>query len=270
VIVSLAVLAVLVGMAVAAPWLTTYNPTDQDITARLAPPGATLDGAFHALGTDALGRDILTRIMFGARVSLLVGVCSVAVGCVLGTGLGLTAGFYGGTVDAVIMRVVDLQLTLPFLVLAIAILAVIGPGLVNVIVVLGITSWMAYARTIRAEVLSLKHREYLEAARCIGANDWQLILRHILPNVSATLVVLATFEVGRRILAEASLSYLGLGVQAPMPAWGSMVADGREYLSTSWWVSTLPGVAIMLVVLALNLLGDWLRERLDPRLRDRA
>jgi peptide/nickel transport system permease protein len=247
-----------------APLIAPHDPETPALATRMLPPGTTAEGSFFLLGTDALGRDLLSRILFGARVSLVVGVCAVAIGGSIGTLLGLLAGFYGRGVDAAITRLADLQLSIPFLILAIAVMAVLGAGLSKVILVLGLTSWIMYARVVRGEVLAVRSREYVLAARALGAQDATLLWRHILPNVSTSAIVIGTFDVARAILSEASLSFLGLGVQPPTPSWGGMVADGRDYLTTAWWVSTWPGVAIALTVMAINLLGDWLRDVLDP------
>jgi peptide/nickel transport system permease protein len=247
-----------------APLIAPHDPETPALATRALPPLSSAEGSFFLLGTDALGRDILSRILFGARVSLIVGVCAVAIGGSLGTLLGLLAGFYGRGIDAAITRLADLQLSIPFLILAIAVMAVLGAGLSKVILVLGLTSWIMYARVVRGEVLAVRSREYVLAARALGAHDSTLLWRHILPNVSTSAIVIGTFEVARAILSEASLSFLGLGVQPPTPSWGGMVADGRDYLTTAWWMSTWPGVAIALTVMAINLLGDWLRDVLDP------
>jgi len=247
-----------------APILAPHDPETPALARRAIAPGGQAEGLVFLLGTDALGRDILSRVIFGARVSLVVGICAVAIGATLGTFLGLLSGFYGRGVDALITRLADLQLSIPFLILAISVMAVLGAGLSKVILVLGLTSWIMYARVVRGEVLAVRTREYVLAAQALGASDTTILRRHILPNVSTSAIVIATFEIARAILSEASLSFLGLGIQPPTPSWGGMVADGREYLTTSWWISTWPGLAIAVTVLAINLLGDWLRDVLDP------
>lgn len=262
---GLIVLAAVVASAVGAPLFAPYAPTQVVVSAHLLPPFATASDGTHLLGTDGLGRDILTRILYGSRVSLLVAVVAVAVGGVVGTLLGLVAGYRGGAWDGVIMRLVDVQLSLPFLVLAIAIVAVLGNGVVNVVIALVVTSWTEYARVVRAEVLSLREREYVAAARASGARDAWILLRHLLPNVAPSLSVITSLEVGHRILTQASLSYLGLGVPPEMPDWGRMVAEGQKYIFDAWWVSLFPGLAILLTVLALNIVGDWIRDELDPK-----
>jgi len=261
------VVAAVVLMAILAPILAPYNPATQDISKRLMAPTWLSGDAEYPLGTDALGRDILSRVIYGARISLLVGLSAVVVSGVVGVLLGLVAGFYRGTRDALIMRVVDTQLAIPFLVLAVAVVAVLGPDLRNIIVVLGVTGWVSYGRIVRGEVLSVREKEYIDAARLIGCRDLRLIVRHVLPNVSASIIVVASLQVAQMIIAEASLSFLGLGVRPPTPTWGGMVADGRNYLADAWWVSAFPGLAIMVTVLGINLLSDWLRDYLDPTLR---
>ncbi len=261
---------ILIG-ALFASFLAPYDPTAQVLADRLKPPLTfTQTGAPHWLGTDALGRDLWSRILYGARVSLFVGVVSTAGQMVIGTLLGLLAGFYRGSWDTVIMRIVDIWLTIPFLALAIAVAAVLGPSLTNVILVLIITSWVFFTRVVRAEVLTVRERLFVEAARSLGARDRAILLRHILPNVTNTILVLASFQVARTILSEATLSFLGLGVQPPTPTWGNMVADGRSYLSSAWWISTIPGLAITFFVLSANLLGNWIRDVLDPLRRNQA
>jgi peptide/nickel transport system permease protein len=267
--VAAAVLLSVFLCALFAPLLAPHDPTEQDLTARLLPP-AWLAGGMpgYLLGTDALGRDLLSRIIYGARISILVGFAAVAVQAGVGCLLGLASGYFGGRLDAAFMRLADIQLAIPFLVLAIAVMAVLGAGLRNVILVLGVSGWVIYGRVIRSEVLTIRVNEYIEATRALGSGSARIMFRHILPNVASSLLVISTLEVARMIIAEASLSYLGLGVQPPTPTWGGMVSDGRNWIMTSWWVSTLPGAAIFLTVLSVNVMGDFLRDRLDPRLRN--
>ena len=254
--------------AVFAPWLAPFDPTAQSLRLRLKPP-IWLDGSEtgHFLGTDALGRDMMSRIIFGARISLLVGLTAVLLQTLIGVSAGLLAGYYGGFVDNVLMRFADVQQAIPFLVLVVAVAAVTGPSLLNTILILGITGWVTYGRVVRAQVLSLKQQEFVTASQAIGGKDRRIMLRHLLPNLIAPITVVGTLTVSSMILVEASLSFLGLGVPPPTPTWGGMVADGRNYLVTAWWVSVTPGIAVFLTVLAINLVGDWLREVLDPTLR---
>ena len=259
---------VLVVMAVAifAPFISPHDPLDQDILKRLQAPAWTEGGSpEHLLGTDTLGRDLLSRILYGSRVSLLVGVAAVVLSGSIGITLGLVSGFYGRRVDSVLGRIAEVQLSIPFLVLAIAVVAIIGPSLVNLIIVLSVTTWVLYFRVVRGEVLSIREEEYVTAAGVIGGSNLRIIVTHILPNVSASIIVIGTLLVANMIIFEASLSFLGLGVPRPAPAWGRMIADGREYISTAWWISTFPGLAILSTVLGVNLLGDWLRDTLDPK-----
>jgi peptide/nickel transport system permease protein len=220
----------------------------------------------YLLGTDQLGRDIVSRLIYGARISIVVSVSAVVFSAFLGTIIGLFSGFYGGKIDSVFMRLADVQLAFPFILLAIAIIAVLGPNLQNIIIVMGITGWVIYARVVRAEVLSLREKEYVMAVRALGGSNGRIIFNHLLPNVIPPIIVIVTLEMARMIIMEAALSFLGLGIQPPTPTWGGMLADGRVYLVTSWWLATFPGVVIMLVVLGINLLGNWLRDILDPRL----
>ena len=263
---SIIVLAAVVVAAILAPMLSPADPLRNDLLERLTPPMWSAGGsAAHPLGTDTLGRDVLSRLLYGARVSLLVGLTTVLISGVFGVALGVLGGFYGGWLDDVFMRAGDVQLAFPVLLLGVALLSVLGPGLGNLILVLALSGWITYARIVRGETLSLKHREFVEAARALGALDGRLIWRHVLPNVWAPIAVVATFSVARTIIAEASLSFLGLGVPAPSPSWGAMLDEGRNYITTGWWLALFPGTAILLVVLVINLVGDWLRDALDPR-----
>ena len=269
-LVALFLIALLVVSAVASPLLAPRDPNRQNLIKRLqAPFERDRNGVVEfVLGTDDLGRDILSRLIFGARVSLLVGFTSVLIGGSLGTALGLIAGFYGGRTDSIIMRIGDIQLAFPFILLAIMFLVVLGPGLTNLVLVLGIGQWVTYARIARGEALSQREREYIEAARALGASDVGIMVRGILPNILAPLIVIASFNVASVILSEAALSFLGLGVPPSVPTWGAMLASSRDQLLAGrWWLAVFPGVAIMLTVLSFNILGDWLRDYLDPRLK---
>ena len=265
---GLLVLLVVVASAVLAPVIAPYDPTAQEITRRLKPPGwAAPEAGLNLLGTDHLGRDILSRIIFGTRISLIIGLSAVAVAGTLGTLLGLVAGYRGGRVDDLCMRLTDTMLAMPFILLALAVIAVLGPSLRNIIFVLGITGWVSYARVVRAEVLTLRTREFVAAAQALGGGGGRIIFRHLLPNVLTPVIVIATLEVARMIILESALSFLGLGIQPPTPTWGGMLADGRVYISTAWWLATFPGLAILVTVLGINLFGDGLRDTLDPRLK---
>jgi peptide/nickel transport system permease protein len=265
---GLVVLVVVTLMGTTAPLLAPQDPGETNILDRLKPPGF-VDGSrrVHYLGTDQLGRDILSRLMYGARVSLVVGISAVLIGGTLGLSLGLASGFYGGWIDDLIMRMADIQLAFPSILLYIAVLAVLGPGLVKVIAILGLTGWVAYGRVARGQVLSVREHEFVHAGRAIGASEKRIILRHVLPNIFSAIIVVGSFAVASNIIAEASLSFLGLGVPAAVPTWGSMLAEARDYIRDAWWPVSFPGLAIMLTVLSINALGDWLRDFLDPRLR---
>lgn len=234
-------------------------------TVNTAPVKGTME---YPLGTDSNGRDLFSRIVYAARISLLVGITAVLLGGVIGVVAGLLCGFYGGWVDTVIMRLADIQLAFPFILLAIAIVAVLGGGLFNVILVLGVGSWVPYARLVRGQVLSAKQQEYVLAARTVGATDRAILFRHLLPNVITPSIILATFGIAAAIIGEATLSFLGVGINPPTPTWGNMLADGRAYVGSAWWLATFPGVAILLTVLSINLIGDWVRDVIDPRLRN--
>lgn len=268
VLLGAAILVVMIPAAVLAPYVAPHDPLQAEIVQRLRPPAWTERGTLqNLLGTDQLGRDVLSRTIYGSRVSLIVGVTAVLISGTLGVLLGLVSGFQGGRLDALIMRIADVQLAFPFILLAIAVVAVVGGGLLNVILILGVTGWVSYGRVVRSQVLSVKEKEYVEAARALGSRTLVLVVRHILPNVMTPVIVLATFNVASYMVAEASLTFLGLGVQPAIPSWGIMLADGREYMRAGWWMAIFPGLALMLTVLSINLVGDWLREYLDPRFR---
>jgi peptide/nickel transport system permease protein len=260
------VLGVIVS-AIFAPVLSPHDPILSDVDKRLLPPiGQKGANPSYLLGTDYLGRDIVSRLIYGARISLVVSISAVAFSAILGTTIGLVSGFFGGMIDSIFMRLADVQLAFPFILLAIAIVAVLGPSLQNIIIVMAITGWVIYARVVRAEILSLREKEFVIAAQAGGSSNGRIIIEHLLPNVIPQCIVIVTLEMARMIIMEAALSFLGLGIQPPTPTWGGMLADGRVYLTTSWWLATFPGLVIMLVVLGINLLGNWLRDMLDPRL----
>jgi peptide/nickel transport system permease protein len=254
--------------ALFATQIAPYDPLKGSLAKRLRPPvwqeGGSMD---HVLGTDKLGRDILSRMIHGARVSLTVSMVAIFVGGIVGTALGIMSGYFGGRVDALLMRLVDISLSLPTILLALVLVAAVGPSFGTVLTVLVVLLWARYARLVRGETLGLKQRDFIARARVAGASNTRIMARYIFPNVINSLIVLATLQVGYVILLESGLSFLGAGLPRPTPAWGLMVADGRELIVTAWWVSMFPGLAIMLTVLALNLLGDWLRDHFDPKLR---
>lgn len=261
-----AIITLLLVCAVFSPWIAPQDPTRQNVSAGLKPPCWQQGGSSkYILGTDNLGRDILSRIIYGARVSVIVGFVGVLLSGIVGTLLGIIAGYFGGKIDAVIMRFTDMMLSLPFILVAIAIIGAVGPSLINIIIVLGITQWVGYTRIVRFEAMSLSKSEFIEMAVICGCKWWRILLVHILPNVLNTAVVLATLDVGKMIIFEAAFSFLGLGVRPPTVTWGAMLADGRSYLTVAWWIATFPGIAICITVLGGNLLGDWLRDELDPR-----
>lgn len=255
-------------MAIAAPWLAPHDPYASDLLRRLQPPFWIEGGDWsYPLGCDALGRDILSRIVYGARVSMFIGVAVILIATAVGMLLGLLAGYLRGITDIVIGRIVDILLGFPYLIFAIGLMAAMGPGLGNIILALVIKEWVLPCRVVRAETLAAREMEYVEAARALGASSTHIMAREILPNILSPVIVVATFRMATIIILEASLSFLGLGVQPPVPSWGSMVADGRAFLLDAWWVSTLPGVMIVILVLAINLASQGLRDAFDPRLR---
>lgn len=264
---GVAIVAVVAVAAVLAPLIMPFDPNDQDILRRLLPPLSRSEAGFHLAGTDALGRDVLSRLIVGSRVSLLVGVLSVLVSGVIGVAFGLFAGYDDRRTGSVLMGITEIQLAIPFLVLAIAVVAVLGPSLFNLVMVLGLTNWVQYARVVRAEVLVLREREFVLAARALGASTLRILAVHLLPNVMSSIIVISSLQVAKMVLFESSLSFLGLGVPASVTTWGGMISDGRDYVQLAWWVAAMPGFAIFLTVVGVNLVGDRLRDLLDPRLK---
>ncbi len=266
-LVGLLVLMLVCSVAILAPYVAPHDPSLQSLQSRNLGP-VWLDGGTwtYPLGTDGLGRDILSRLIWGARVSILVGFSTAAIQALLGIVLGLIAGYYGGGLGQLIMRVADIWLTIPFLVLALAFMAVTGPGIANTILVLSLTGWVTFARVVRGQVLAVRENEYVTSALSLGARSQRILAVHVLPNLMASIIVLVTLQVSRMIIAEASLSYLGLGIQPPDASWGSMVAAGRDYLFRQWWIATMPGMALLITTMSLNSLGDSLRDAIDPTL----
>ena len=258
-----------VGLAAAAaPYVSPADPTASDLAARLKPPLGVRGGApGHPLGTDQLGRDLLSRILFGARLSLATSLLTVAITVAVGTWSGVIAGYYGGLVDRLVSGLVDIQMAFPFLLLAVAIVAVLGPGLLNVVIALALWGWVIYSRLVRAQCFSLREQEFVQAVRAMGASDRRILARHVLPNLVPSLLVISSFQVAQMVVAESAMSFLGLGVQPPTPTLGSIISDGRAYVSTAWWITTLPGLVLMILVLGIGFIGDWLRERLDPNIQ---
>jgi peptide/nickel transport system permease protein len=262
------VLAALVLTAVFAAYLAPQSPTEGDITQKLIPPIWMERGDWeHPLGTDRFGRDVLSRIIYGSRISLLVSLIAIGVAGTFGTALGLISGYRGGVIDAVLMRLTDIALSLPLILIAVVLVAVSEPSFRNVILVIALLLWPRFARQIRGETLAIKQQDFVALAVVAGRSSWWIMSRHIFPNVVPTLLVITTLQVGYVILLEGTLSFLGVGVPPPNPAWGLMIADGRGFLATAWWISLFPGLAMLLIVLAVNLMGDWLRDHLDPKLR---
>ena len=258
-----------VGCALFADWLAPMDPGKASLTTRLMPPLSTNEttNVTYLLGTDQLGRDLLSRIIHGAKISLMVGFFGVVIAMVIGTLLGLISGYFGKWLDDLIMRLADIQLAFPFILFAITIMSVLGNGIWKIIIILGLTYWVGFARVIRGQVISVKSLEYIQAAKAVGGTSWRIITKHIFPNILSSILVLGTLYIAEFILLEASLTFLGLGADPTIPSWGGMLADSRNYISTAWWTATFPGVAIMLTVLGFNLLGDWLRDKLDPNLK---
>ncbi len=268
--VGIAVVLLLVVAALLAPALAPADPLKTMLSARLKPPLSRVGPSLYLLGTDELGRDILSRLLYGGRVSLSLSLIAVVLSGAIGVLLGLLAGYHGGWVDELIMRLADIQLSFPVIMLGVAVLAVVGTSLSALVGVLALSGWVIFARTVRALALTVKEIEFIAAARALGAGDLRILLRHLLPNIQASILVIATVQLATMILLESGLSFLGLGTQPPEPSWGGMLAQGRDYLDKAWWLATVPGLAIAVAVLGVNLLGDGLRDLLDPRLRSAA
>lgn len=262
-------MVILIGVMVivfSAEFIVHHNPVKQNLADRLKPPSFYTSGSKqYWLGTDHLGRDLLSRIVYGSRISLAVGISSVLIGGFIGTLLGMISGFWGGKLDEVIMAIVDIQLAFPLILLSIAVIAVLGPSFINLIIVIGISGWVTYARIARGQVLGLKKKEFIEAVRAVGGSKYRIIFLHILPNILSPLIVVGTLDMARTIILESTLSFLGLGIRPPTPSWGVMLSEGREYLTDAWWIATFPGIALMFTTLSFNMIGDWLRDITDPR-----
>lgn len=262
-VIGAATVLCLITISMLAPFIAPYDPTTIDVHNVLSPPDKS-----HPLGTDELGRDVLSRMIWGSRVSLKVGFVAVGIAILIGIIIGALAGFYGGKIDAVLMRFVDIMLAFPTFFLILAVIAILEPGIFTIMMVIGVTGWMDVARLVRAEFLTLKERDFVTAARALGANDLRLIFRHMLPNALSPVFVAATFGVAGAILTESGLSFLGLGVQPPNPSWGNILTSGKDNIEVAWWLSVYPGLAILITVLSYNLIGEGLRDALDPRLWD--
>jgi peptide/nickel transport system permease protein len=267
-ILAILILLVVIIMALFANFITSQSPLTQDIPNRLQPPVWAAGGSWdHPLGTDRLGRDLLTRIIYGARISLIVALVSLTLGAFVGLMVGVLSGYFGGWVDAVLMRVTDSALAIPTIFLALLLAVTLGASFTTVIIAISLVVWSSFARTIRGDVLRVREYDYVALARVAGCSNLSIIVRHIIPNVLSTFLVLASLQLGAVVLMESMLSFLGAGIPPPTPSWGSLVADGREYISSRWWISVFPGLCITLLVLSLNMLGDWIRDTLDPKLR---
>jgi peptide/nickel transport system permease protein len=269
-LVGVIILLTVIFTAVFAKFLSPMDPSEQSLLLNMKPPGFESGGKVFWFGTDHLGRDLLSRVIYGSQVSIIVGVFSVLISGSVGLMLGLISGFYGGKIDYMLMRLVDFILSFPFILLALATINVVGPSLTLIIVVISVRMWTAYARVVRGKVLSLKESEFITAAHSIGASNWRILLLHLLPNTLSPVIIIGSLYLGRMIVIEAGLSFLGLGVPPPRPTWGGILSEGRNHIYLAWWIVTFPGIAITITVLGSNMVGDWLRNVLDPRLRARS
>lgn len=263
------ILTVIVAMALLAPWLAPTDPNRQSLLARLRPPGYVRGGMTYWFGTDNLGRDLLSRVIFGARASLAVAALSVAVSTLVGVSLGMIAGWFRGWTEILIMRLVDIMMSIPAILLAVLTVAVLGPGFIKLVLVLGLTRWPRYTRVAFGQTLQIANLPFIKASELAGAGAARILFRHVLPNIAGPVLIVATAEFGLMILMEAGLSFLGLGIQPPSPSWGSIMSVGREYVERAWWIVAFPGAFLFLLVFSVNVLGDWLRDHLDPRSRNR-
>jgi ABC-type dipeptide/oligopeptide/nickel transport system permease subunit len=263
-----AIMLVVIASAVLAPWIAPHDPIAVNIRLRLVPPAWLAGGTpEHLLGTDQIGRDLLSRVIYGGRISLVVGVVAVLLSSIIGVLLGLAAGYFGGRIDWSIMTLINVMLTFPFVLLALSVIAVLGPSLANMIWVLGVAGWPIYARVVRAETLAIRERDFVVAGQALGMSHLRLMFRQILPNLISPIVVIATLQVAQVIVVESFLSFLGLGIQPPTPAWGNMLGEGRVYMLNSWWIAAFPGLAIFITTLTINLMGNALRDWLDPHMK---
>lgn len=267
-IMGLIFMVIVILFAIIPEVFSPLDPVDQDLARYIKGPGFTdAEGRVYLLGTDQQGRDILSRIIWGSRISLIVGITAVLISGLIGITIGIIAGYFGGWVDTIISRIIDTALAVPFILLAISLVAILGPSLQNIVLVIALRTWIVYARVVRGEVLSLKENEFVVGAQAAGCSTFRILLLYLFPNVVSTTIVIATLYLGRMIIIESALSFLGLGVPPPTPTWGGMLADGRSFLDTAWWIALFPGLTLMLTVLSVNLLGDWLRDVLDPRMK---
>jgi peptide/nickel transport system permease protein len=266
-IIGLTILLVMILMAILAPWLAPHDPNAQSLLSRMKPPVFAGGTWKHILGTDHLGRDLLSRLMYGARISLFIGFATALIAGLIGTAVGIVAGFYDGWIRSILMRIVDVFLAIPYILFAVAVVGALGAGITNLILVLACTRWVQFARIVYGQTLSVREKEYVEAARVRGNSQWRILVAHILPNVSTPIIVVMTLEVAFMIIMESALTFLGLGVSPSTPTWGWMLAEGKDYMSIAWWLSVVPGIAIVATVLGINLFGDALRDTLDPRLK---
>jgi ABC-type dipeptide/oligopeptide/nickel transport system permease subunit len=259
---------IMIASSIFAPYIAPCDPIKINLSNRLKPPVWSKGGEFpYMLGTDHLGRDVLSRIIYGSRISLIVGLASSLMGASFGVSMGIISGYFRGKIDATITKIIDIQLSFPFLLFAITVIAVLGPSLKNLLIVLAISGWVTYARIIRGQTLSLREKDFIESSRAVGCNNLRIIIGHIFPNIISYVLIIMTIEIGRIIVLESSLSFIGLGIQPPTPSWGNALSDGKDYLITAWWLATFPGIAIMTVVLSLNVLGDSARDLLEPLTR---